>query len=58
MTRSTLTAEAADAALKSFGIRVTAWSSTKFLVWKGDQSKCMRREEIAELINAHQSYAA
>jgi BRCT domain type II-containing protein len=58
MTATTLTAEAADAALKPFGIRVTAWSSTKFLVWKGDQNECKRREKVAELIKAHQSYAA
>jgi BRCT domain type II-containing protein len=58
MTATTLTAEAADAALKPFGIRVTAWSSTKFLVWKGDQNECKRREKVAELIEAYQSYAA
>lgn len=57
MTTTALTVEAADAALKPFGLRVTAWSSTKFLVWKGDQSQCKRREAVAELIEAYQ-YAA
>jgi hypothetical protein len=57
MTTAALTVEAADAALKPFGLRVTAWSSTKFLVWKGDQSQCKRREAVAELIEAYQ-YAA
>ena len=57
MTAAALTVEAADAALKPFGLRVTAWSSTKFLVWKGDQSQCKRRESVAELIEAYQ-YAA
>ena len=50
-----LTAEAADAALNPFGLRVTAFSSTKFLVWKGDQSECKRREAVAALIEAYQS---
>ncbi len=54
-TAAALTADAADAALKPFGLRVTAWSSTKFLVWKGDQSQCKRREAVAELIEAYQS---
>jgi len=54
-TATALTAETADAALKPFGLRVTAWSSTKFLVWKGDQSQCKRREAVAELIEAYQS---
>lgn len=53
MTRTTLTVEAADAALKPFGLRVTAWSSVKFLVWKGDQSKTYRLAQIAELIEAY-----
>jgi len=57
MVRTALTAELADAALKPFGLRVTAWSSTKFLVWKGDQNQCKRREAVAELIGVYQSAA-
>jgi hypothetical protein len=57
MARTALTAELADAALKPFGLRVTAWSSTKFLVWKGDQNQCKRREAVAELIEVYQSAA-
>ncbi len=55
MATFTLTVEAADAALKPFGLRVTAWSSTKFLVWEGDQNQCKRREAVAELIEVYQS---
>jgi len=58
MTASILTAESADAALKPFGLRVTKWSSTKFLVWKGDQSECKRRESVAELIEVYRQSAA
>ena len=50
-----LTVETADAALKPFGCRVTAWSSTKFLVWKGDGSQTMHRVDVARLIQAHQA---
>jgi hypothetical protein len=57
MTRTALTVEAADAALKPFGLRVTPWSSVKFLVWKGDQSKTYRLAQIAELIEAHRAAA-
>ena len=55
MTRTALTVETADAALKPFGCRVTAWSSTKFLVWKGDGSQTMHRVDVARLIEAHQA---
>ena len=55
MTTFTLTVETADAALKPFGCRVTAWSSTKFLVWKGDGSQTMHRVDVARLIQAHQA---
>ena len=55
--KRTLTVEAADAALKPFGCRVTAWSSTKFLVWKGDSSQTMHRVDVARLIEAHQAAA-
>jgi len=58
MATFTLTVEAADAALKPFGLRVTAWSSTKFLVSKGDNcSQTKRREAVAELIEVYQSAA-
>ena len=58
MTTFTLTAESADAALKPFGLRVTKWSSTKFIVWKGDQSECKRREAVAELIELYRQSTA
>ena len=57
MTRNSLTVEAADAALQPFGCRVTAWSSTKFLVWKGDSSQTMHRVDVARLIEAHKAAA-
>ena len=57
MTTHTLTVEAADAALQHFGCRVTAWSSTKFLVWKGDSSQTMHRVDVARLIEAHKAAA-
>jgi hypothetical protein len=58
MTTHTLTVEAADAALKPFGLRVTAWSSTKFLVSKGDNcSQTTHRVEVARLIEAYQAAA-
>jgi hypothetical protein len=52
-----LTVEAADAALKPFGLRVTPWSSVKFLVWKGDDCKTYRLAQIAELIDTYRRYA-
>jgi hypothetical protein len=50
-----LTAESANQALKPFGLRVTSFSSTKFLVWKGDQSQIMHRARVADLIEAHKT---
>jgi len=58
MTTFTLTVEAADAALQPFGCRVTAWSSTKFLVFKGDNcSQTMHRVDVARLIEAYKAAA-
>ena len=58
MTTAALTVEAADAALKPFGLRVTAWSSTKFLVSKGDNcSQTTHRVEVARLIEAYKAAA-
>jgi len=58
MATFTLTVEAADAALKPFGLRVTAWSSTKFLVSKGDNcSQTRHRVDVARLIEAYKAAA-
>ena len=59
MTIATLTAAEADAALKPFGIRVTAWgnSRTKFCVFRGDSGgETMLKVKVAELIKVRQQY--
>ena len=59
-TYTLLTAAEADAALKPFGIRVTAWgnSKTKFAVFGKDGScETMLKIKVAELIELRQQYA-